>query len=396
VVRWFGTNTDVTELRQLQEELKAADRRKDEFLAMLAHELRNPVAPIVSATEVLRHLAADEGQRSMLDLVQRQAKHLSRLLDDLLDVARISQGRIELKREVVDLRTCLEMALDTANHPQEEQRSRMLIEQSADPLQVRADIVRMAQCLGNLVSNARKFTPADGSIRIQSFRDGADAVVEIADSGIGIAAELLPHIFGLFVQGERTLDRSQGGLGIGLAICRQVMDLHGGSIVAASAGLGCGSTFTVCLPLIAIKPPIEGKRSSSIASGRNVLIVDDNRDAADSLALLLQFEGHATTAVYSSEQALETMQILKPQVVVLDIGLPGMDGYEVARRLRLIAPEARLIALTGYGRPEDRLRAKEAGFDVHLVKPVASADFNEAIAAPVCERLPVGPSTGPQ
>ena len=381
VVRWFGTNTDVTELRQLQEELKAADRRKDEFLAMLAHELRNPVAPIVSATEVLRHSLADERQRSLLDLVQRQTTHLSRLLDDLLDVARITQGRIELKTEVVDFRACLNMALETANYSQKKPRPGVLIEQSADPLHVRADNVRIAQCLGNLLSNAQKFTPADEEIRIRSFRDGADAVVEIADSGIGISAELLPHIFGLFVQGERTLDRSQGGLGVGLAICRQVMDLHGGSILAASAGAGRGSTFTARLPLVATEPVVQRTRSSLISSRRKVLIVDDNRDAADTLALLLQLEGHAPTAVYSSEQALEAVQILSPQVVVLDIGLPGMDGYEVARRMRLMAPHVRLIALTGYGRPEDEFRAKEAGFDVHMVKPVDSTAFNTAIEA---------------
>ncbi|HJY36576.1 MAG TPA: response regulator [Steroidobacteraceae bacterium] len=371
---------DVTEQRKLQRALEETDRRKDEFLAMLAHELRNPVAPIANAAELLARLVPQENQRTLVGIIQRQAVHLGRLLDDLLDVARITRGRIELRREVIDVATCVHMAIETAEPLIRSKAHQLTLTQTLEPICVSADKVRLGQCIANVLVNAAKYTPDGGEIRIRPHVEGNTAVVEIADNGIGIAPEFLPRIFELFAQSERGLDRSQGGLGVGLTVCKQIVELHGGSVVASSPGVGHGSTFTIRLPLTeqaATEPRAAELQSDSLL---RVLIVDDNRDAADSLAMLLQFEGRQTLCVYSGEQALEMLAAFQPQLVLLDIGLPGIDGYEVARRLKAAAPGLQVIALSGYAQLEDRQRSAAAGFDAHLVKPIDLDALKRALA----------------
>lgn len=361
---------DTTEQRNLQRALHETHRRKDEFLAMLAHELRNPVAPIANAAELLSRLVPQDNQRTLVGIIQRQAVHLGRLLDDLLDVARITQGRIELRREVIDVASCVHLAIETAEPLIRSKAHQLALTQMLDPIYVSADKVRLAQCISNMLVNAARYTPDGGEIRVRPYVDGREAVIEIADNGIGIAREFLPRIFDLFAQSERGLDRSQGGLGVGLTVCKQIVEMHSGTVVASSAGSGQGATFTIRLPLVeppAMSPPTATPQPDSLL---RVLIVDDNRDAADSLAMLLQFEGRQTLCVYSGEEALSVLAPFDPQLVLLDIGLPGIDGYEVARRLKAAAPTLRVIALSGYGQLEDRQRSSAAGFDAHLVKPV--------------------------
>jgi signal transduction histidine kinase len=250
VIRWFGTNTDVTEQLLLQEQLKQADQRKDEFLAMLAHELRNPVAPIRAAAEVLALLLPDvQGVRAPVSIIQRQAEHLARLLDDLLDVARITQRRIEIKREIIDLRRCVEAGIETVEPSHRDKGQQLIVTQAINPLYVSADMIRVSLCIANLLSNSVRYTPAGGEIRITSDSEQGVARVTVADTGIGISADFLPRVFDLFSQAGRSLDRSQGGLGVGLFLCRELIEMHGGTVTAASAGLTMGSTFRIRLPL---------------------------------------------------------------------------------------------------------------------------------------------------
>ena len=381
IVRWFGTNTDVTQLRRLQEALEATDRRKDEFLAMLAHELRNPVAPIMSAAEVLsRSATTDAKARACVEVIQRQTSHLSRLLDDLLDMARITQKRVVLKREVISLLSCLEQAIETAEPLIREKGQQLTVVRPASPPFVNADRVRIAQSIANILINAAKYTDRSGQIRVTVFADASQASVEVTDTGVGIPAELLPVIFDLFVQSERPLDRTGGGLGIGLSVCRTLVEMHQGTVHASSPGPNRGATFTIRLPLA--EAPAESPEGGDPGSARRqrILIVDDNRDAADILALLLESEGHQAMAVYEPADALLQLAAFKPDVVLLDIGLPGMDGYALARRMKASAHSARLIALSGYGQLEDRRRSSAAGFDAHLVKPVDSESLRKVLA----------------
>jgi len=368
-------------LRESGERLRELDRRKDEFLAMLSHELRNPVAPIRNAAEALQRLVPDDQQRSLVAMVQRQAGQLSRLLDDLLDVARITQGRIELRQEVIDLATLIAVAVETVEPLVREKRHQLTVTPATQPLYVSADRVRLAQCLANVLNNAAKYTDPGGKIEVRCYADGGEAVVEIEDSGIGISADFLPRAFDLFAQSERSLDRSQGGLGIGLSICKQLVEMHGGRVTGSSPGSGQGATFTVRVPL-AEAPTTAARSETPTATSRGrVLVVDDNRDAADSLALLLQLAGYETRTVYSGEGALELAATFRPATVLLDIGLPGMDGYEVGRRLRERMPAIRLVAISGYGRDEDKQRTKAAGFDAHLIKPVDMGALEEVVAS---------------
>jgi signal transduction histidine kinase len=383
-----SSGVDITErkhveaaLRDRERALKDADRRKDEFLAMLAHELRNPVAPISNAADVLSRLLADRQREGVLvEIVRRQAAHLSRLLDDLLDVARITQGHIDLKRSVVPLADCIQQAIETAEPLVREKGHQLLVSEPYPPLHVNADRVRLAQSIANILLNAAKYTNGGGEIRITSYADAGEAVIEITDTGSGITSDLLPKVFDLFVQSQRSLDRTLGGLGIGLAVCKQLVEMHGGTVAASSPGLGAGATFTIRLPLadpMAAMPP---ERRDARAAPQHVLVVDDNRDSADSLALLLELEGHKTRAVYSAQAALEHVASFQPDVVLLDIGLPEMDGYEVARLIRQYAQVPRLVAVSGYGQPEERRRSSAAGFTAHLVKPVDVAALKKALS----------------
>jgi PAS domain S-box-containing protein len=372
---------DITERRLADDKLRAADRRKDEFLAMLAHELRNPVAPILSVAEALTHLPGrDDRQHALVGIVQRQASHLSRLLDDLLDVARITQGRIQLRREVVALSDCVAAASESID-PLIRARQQVLRMEQDEALCVEADRVRIAQCIGNLLSNAAKYSEPGTEIFLRTWRDGNQAVLTVRDDGAGIAPDLLPHVFDLFAQGERPLDRAQGGLGIGLTVTRNLVQMHGGDVVAASDGPGRGATFTLRLPLTERSldsPPTAGVTGRL----RRVLVIDDNRDAADSMAVLLQLDGHEVAAVYSPAEGLLKTASFAPDVVLLDIGLPQMDGYEVARRLIETGFKGRLIAISGYGEEHDKQRAAAAGFFAHLSKPVDYATLEKVMASP--------------
>ena len=372
--------TDVTERRQLENKLREADRRKDDFLAMLAHELRNPVAPIASASEALaRMFVEDEKGRELVSIVQRQVLNLSRLLDDLLDVARITQGRIQLRLEVVALEECIDLALETAGPLIRERRHQLTLGRTREKVFVSSDRVRLAQCLASLLTNAAKYTDVGGEIRIHPYIDAEHAVIEVTDSGVGMSADFLPQAFELFAQSDRTLDRAQGGLGIGLSVCRQLMEMQGGTVTARSAGLGQGATFTLRMPLAA-RLPERARAALRVASRQRILIVDDNRDAADALALLLELEGHEVKTVYSAEDALQVLAVFAPQLALLDIGLPGISGYELARRVREQAGRAvKLVAVSGYGQTEDRERSTQAGFDVHLVKPVVITDLKRVL-----------------
>jgi PAS domain S-box-containing protein len=364
--------------------LEVADRQKDEFLAMLAHELRNPLAPIRNAVELISRMVPAESRiQSALGMTKRQVAQLTRLVDDLLDVSRITQRRIELKRRVVELPSMIAHAVETVETLlREKQLTISITTSSYQTLYVHADPARLMQCIVNVLTNAAKYTDSGGAIRVQTGVLNATAIIEISDTGVGIAPDLLPRVFDLFVQGDRTLDRSQGGLGIGLSVVKRLVEMHEGEVTARSAGLGQGSTFEIRLPLIERPSAAAPEPGSLRISPARLLIVDDNQDAADSLALLLELEGHEVAAVYTAQAALQRARSFIPSIVLLDIGLPEMDGYEVARRMRAM-PElggVRLIAVTGYGQAEDRKRTREAGFDDHLTKPVDLSSVERTIA----------------
>jgi two-component system, sensor histidine kinase len=358
-------------LSERERELHKADRRKDEFLAMLAHELRNPLAPIRNASELLaRTLPADSKSQSVVGLVKRQVAHLTRLVDDLLDVSRITQGRIELQRRPLNLASVIQQAMESVEPLMRDKRHKVQVAIRTGDLHVDGDSARLVQCVTNILTNSAKYTDPDGDIRVEAMRDGPDAVITISDNGVGIPAELLPQIFELFVQSDRTLDRSQGGLGIGLSVVRRLIEMHGGTVDAHSDGQGLGARFTLRLPRVKASHDAAVDLPIDAVEARRILIVDDNADAADSLALLLEMDGHTTRSVYGSLAALESARAFDPHVVLLDIGLPGMDGYEVARRMRARGSKAQIVALTGYGQRDDQVRSRDAGFDAHLVKPV--------------------------
>jgi PAS domain S-box-containing protein len=364
---------DVTVQVSNRRQLENADRQKDDFLAMLAHELRNPLAPIRTASELLkRRLHADEHAQAAIDVVRRQARHLMRLVDDLLDISRITRARIELKRQDISLEDVISQALETVEPMLQEKGQHLTTISERARLHVNGDPARLVQCVANLLTNAIKYTDPGGRISVDWRAEDDQAVIVVSDNGPGIAPDLLPEIFDLFVQSKRTLDRSQGGLGIGLSVVKRLVEMHGGTVEAFSQGPGCGARFTIRLPSVGMAQPRAVHAPSVPALPRRVLIVDDNRDAAESLALLLALDGHDTRAVFTPEDALRCVSEQAFDVMLLDIGLPGMDGYEVARRTRGMQglERMRLVALTGYGQAEDRQRALDAGFDAHLVKPV--------------------------
>ncbi len=369
-------------LREREEALRRADRQKDEFLALLSHELRNPLAPICNASELLARTLGDQPQaQAGVALIQRQAWHLSRLVDDLLDVARITQGRIELQRRTLDLADVIAQAVETVEPLMRDKQHQLTVVSSHQPLYVEADAVRLAQCVGNLLTNAAKYTDPHGRIRIESRTEGAFALIEVSDNGSGIAPELLPHIFDLFVQADRTLDRAQGGLGIGLQVVKKLIEMHGGSVSAHSQGAGRGATFALLIPRVQAQAShTEGKTVS--IEPRRIFIVDDNVDGALSLALLLQVEGHEVETAHDWRTALERIEAFAPQVALLDIGIPQMSGYELLQRMRAMPSlrAVRFIALTGYGQAEDRESIRRAGFAAHLVKPVSLEVLNRVVS----------------
>jgi signal transduction histidine kinase/DNA-binding response OmpR family regulator len=367
--------------RDIQEE----DRRKNEFLAMLAHELRNPLAPIRNAAQVL-HLAGlgPQQQQWARGVIERQVQQLTRLVDDLLDVSRITRGKINLKKESVDVAAVVGRAVEISRPLIDQRKHTLHLAQPPEPLRAVVDPVRLAQVLANLLNNAAKYTEEGGTIWLTVERAGDELVFRVRDTGIGIQPELLPQIFNLFTQASRSLDRSQGGLGIGLTLARRLVEMHGGSLQAFSAGTNQGSEFVVRLPVLSELPPPPSSESpppTSAASFR-VLVVDDNVDAAESLALLLRTMGQVVQTAFDGPAALEAAEAFGPDVVLLDIGLPGMDGYEVAQELRRRGlGDVVLVALTGYGQQQDLARARAAGFDHHLVKPADISRLPELFAS---------------
>lgn len=373
-------------LAEQAEQLKSADRRKDEFLATLAHELRNPLAPIRTGLDLLGKSRDAQSRERALQIMDRQLKHMVRLIDDLLDVSRITQGRLELKRARIELGTVLDAAIE-ASRPHIERNQHQLVVNIDNPaLCLDADLTRMAQVVSNLLHNASKYTPTRGVIEISTSQQGAFAVVEVTDNGIGIPEAQLSEVFEMFSQVNRTMERSQGGLGIGLALVRKLVEMHGGSVEARSGGPGHGSTFTLRLPIAdatQYSEEVAPRQAQALQSlKRRVLVVDDNEDAADMLALMLQQAEYDTSLANDGPSALAAVEAFAPDVVILDIGLPGMSGYDVARALRRKQGKEHLelIALTGWGSREDKQNALDAGFDVHLTKPVEADLLYRALA----------------
>jgi signal transduction histidine kinase/ActR/RegA family two-component response regulator len=358
--------------------LREADRRKDEFLAMLAHELRNPLAPIRNVGYVLSKGGADPATvRRSGQMIERQASHLTHLVDDLLDVARITRGRVALHREPLSLDTVVDAALETVQPVLDARRQSVLVRQPGEKVFVDGDSLRLCQVVANLLTNASKYSPERARIELVIHGSAVDAIVEVRDPGAGIDAQLLPHLFDLFLQGDRTLDRSQGGLGVGLTIVKLLVEMHGGTVEAHSAGLGKGSEFRILLPRALPRPGISSPQipeDRPPVRPRRILIIEDNVDAAESMRALLCTDGHHVELVYDGAAGLAKLEDFRADFVLLDIGLPRMDGFMVAHAIRerfgLTARRPKLLALTGYGREDDRTAALKAGFDGHLAKPV--------------------------
>jgi two-component system CheB/CheR fusion protein len=384
VAAWFGVTIDVDEQRILADKLRESDRRKDEFLAMLAHELRNPLGAIRSALATIQHPErSDTHARRGHEVIERQTNHLSRLIEDLLDVGRIAHDKIELRREPIQLTEAVNAAIDALRPLVEQAGHALEVALPSEPLPLSADRVRLTQVFLNLLDNAIKFTPRGGRITVAAERSGDEVTVRVADSGSGMPLEALPLIFDMFYQGDRSLERKDGGLGLGLTLARRLVELHGGRIDAASAGSGRGSEFVVSLPLergrgaaeapaaAPSRPPAKSRKASKVPC-RRVLVADDNQDGAESLALLLRLNGHEAEIAHDGQEAVELAERFRPDVALLDIGMPRLNGYDAARRIRELpwGKDVLLIAATGWAQAEDRKRTEEAGFDAHLVKPV--------------------------
>ena len=380
IQRWAGINLDISRLKNTERALLEADRRKDEFLATLAHELRNPLAPVRNAVRILDSAAADERQRQWgREVIARQVHRMSLLLDDLLDVSRITRGQLELRKDYVDLKQMVSDAVETARPLLESKKHQLKVSLPAGNVRLEADPLRLSQVIGNLLTNAAKYTDSGGQISLTAAIANAELTISIRDTGIGLTPESMPGLFTMFSQVNSAVDRAEGGLGIGLALVKGLVGLHGGRVEVRSEGLGHGSEFIVHLPekLLApatvekSEPPSEAANSSEARRCR-VLVADDNRDAAESLGMVLRFAGYEAFIAFSGAEALAIGARERPEAAIIDIGMPGMSGHEVARRMRLEAwgRNAVLIALTGWGQEQDKQAARAAGFDEHLTKPV--------------------------
>jgi PAS domain S-box-containing protein len=377
---------DITERKKAEDELADANRRKDEFLAMLGHELRNPLAPVLNGLRLLERQGRDDPAiQQTVAMIDRQMGRIVRLVDDLLDVARITKGKIQLRRRREQLAVLVAQAVEGVRPHIESRQHGLSVSLPPAAIWLDADPTRIEQILANLLNNAAKYTEPGGRISLTVEQEGSVAVIRVKDTGIGIRADMLNRIFDLFVQTDRTLDRAQGGLGIGLTLVRKLVEMHGGAVEARSEGIGKGSEFVVRLPVV---PEVKQLEPEALPEVRRrdvphlrVLVVDDNVDTAQSLAMLLKLYGHEVWPVHTGPKALEVAQAEQPDVILLDIGLPGMDGYEVARHLREQQgmDKVRLIAMTGYGQEADRQRSQGAGFDHHLVKPVDPAKLQELL-----------------
>ena len=378
-------------LRKLESELREADRRKDEFIATLAHELRNPLAPVRNAVYILQHDGAGAYAQKARDIIARQVKIMARLVDDLMDVSRINRGHIELRLERTDLATVIQQAVEASRPFIEEGTHLLVLDIPEEPLPIEVDPTRLTQVLVNLLANAAKYTDAGGRIELRVRRNDAAIGIVVKDNGVGIAAEHLRSVFDMFSQVEDVLTRSRGGLGIGLSLVKHVIELHGGQVEAQSPGIGAGSSFVITLPAhpgaplarVDAESAPDPEATPDGARSLKVLIVDDNRDGAESLAGLLLLLGHEVRTVHDGDAAMVEATSYRPDAILLDIGLPGVDGYEVCRRIRrqTWGVKTRVIALTGWGDQEAQRKSQEAGFDVHLVKPVDESALQDALPA---------------
>lgn len=363
------------------EALKDADQRKDEFLATLAHELRNPLAPIRNGLEILRRQPLNETAENVRDMMDRQLAHMVRLIDDLMDMSRVSKGRIDLRKSVVSLQSIIQSALETSRPHIEEGQHKLVVNMPDDIIWVDADMTRMAQVVGNILNNAAKYTPAGGQIALSLREEQGNAILMITDNGIGIPEQMQSKVFDLFTQVKSSLDQSQGGLGIGLALVKHLVGMHGGTITVTSPGEGKGSTFTVSLPVtVATTQETESQDTTSqdeSSAKRNILVVDDNVASAQTTGWMLELIGHDYTLAHDGKEAIEMAERIQPDVIMLDIGLPGMSGYDVCRELRKnpAFKDTLIIAQTGWGQKRDREMAQEAGFNHHLVKPLNLQDL---------------------
>src|SRR5688572_9381091 len=387
---YVGVVIDVHERKCFEDDLRDADRRKDEFLATLAHELRNPLMPIRSGLHVMRLAERDSVTMAQArDMLDRQVAQMVRLIDDLLDVSRITSGKIELRKEWINLHDVVQSAVETTRPLIDSLGHELSVSLPAEPILLEADLTRHAQIFSNLLQNTAKYSERGGWISLTGRLGGDQAVVSVRDEGIGIPDELLPHVFDLFVQGDRSKERSQGGLGIGLTLVKRLVEMHGGTVIAHSDGAGHGSEFVVTIPTLKLPEsdrrngaPAERSRPAAAARLR-VLVVDDNKDSVESLGMLLTFFGHEVAKAFEGADALRLAGTFRPEVMLLDLGMPGMSGYDVCREVRK-APwgaDVFVIALTGWGQAEDRQRTREAGFDHHLVKPVEPAALAELLSS---------------
>jgi len=375
------------QIRDLIAEREQAVRHRDEFLAMLAHELRNPLAPIRNAVHLLGSLdVADPRFHKWREMIGKQTRHITRLVDDLLDVSRLELGKVELRRQRVDLNEAIAGAVEACVPVTGDHRHAVTVRTAAEPLVVDADPVRLEQAIGNLIVNAAKFTPAGGQIVVEASREGSRGVIAVSDTGVGIRPGMLETIFDLFAQSDVTIARSEGGLGIGLTLVKRLVELHGGTVSASSPGIGKGSRFEARLPLVETQAAHRRRARPSIAAKpKRVLIAEDGEDTRESLGMLVTTWNHQVVYATTGPDAVRMAREEHPDVALIDIGLPGFDGYAVAREIRgegtRWARDVRLIALTGYGQASDRTRALEAGFDVHLLKPVDPVELELVLAA---------------
>jgi two-component system CheB/CheR fusion protein len=383
-LRWVVVQEDITERRRIEQALREEDARKNEFLAALSHELRNPLAPIRNSLALLDRAAPDSEQaRRARAVLERQVDHLVRLVDDLLDVTRITRGKVDLHRERLELGELARRTIDDHASGFEARGIALELKLAAEPLWLIADATRLVQVIGNLLTNAMKFTPRGGRVEVTLARDRDAAVLRVRDSGIGIDHDVLPQLFVPFVQAHQTLDRTSGGLGLGLAIVKGLVELHGGSVAAASEGPGKGAELMVRLPLVPAPERLAHPAEARTGSGRRVLVIEDNLDAADTLRELLELSGHEVRVAADGPTGVATAHAFHPEVVFCDLGLPGMSGYEVARAIRNDGDvsDAVLVALSGYALPEDRELSAEAGFTYHIAKPATLDELEQVIGA---------------
>jgi PAS domain S-box-containing protein len=388
-----GYIRDITERKKLEDALREravqlaeADRRKNEFLATLAHELRNPLAPIRNGLQILRLCDGDpQATGQALDMMDRQLSQMVHLIDDLLDLSRVSRGTIDLRKERIELAKVVEHAVEMSRPVVELAGHRLAINVPPSPIYVDADLTRLAQVFSNLLNNAAKYTEQGGNIRLLVEQQNGEVVVSVHDNGIGIPHEMLPYVFDMFTPVNRNLERSQGGLGIGLSIVKKLVEMHGGLVQATSDGDGMGSQFIVRLPVVlsVVQPRADDQEAIRPSGRRRILVVDDNRDAADSLAKILRLKGNESRSAHDGHEAIRQAAEFRPNVVLLDIGMPGLNGYDTARQIRAQpwGENMLLVALTGWGQDEDRRRSHDAGFDAHVVKPINAATLEKLLAS---------------